>query len=147
MVKHTEAKRGFVLLPRRWVVGRSIGWAARFRRLARDHERLADTLASLHYVAFVCLMLSRTVSLLFRFITGSSGSYIDVAPLSLKPPSSVCIVKVGMRCLKSFSRASSRSTQNCEPGSKHHAGLRLGMDETLIPPKRPSVSPYGPAMK
>lgn len=68
VVKHTEAKRGFVLLPRRWVVERSIGWAARFRRLARDYERLADTLASLHYVAFVCLMLGRTVSLL------SSGS-------------------------------------------------------------------------
>jgi transposase len=68
VVKHTEAKRGFVLLPRRWVMERSIGWAARFRRLARDYERLADTLASLHYVAFVCLMLGRTVSLL------SSGS-------------------------------------------------------------------------
>ena len=43
VVKHTEAKRGFVLLPRRWVVERSIGWAARFRRLARDYERLAQT--------------------------------------------------------------------------------------------------------
>lgn len=34
-VKHTEAKRGFVLLPPRWVVERSFAWAARFRRLAR----------------------------------------------------------------------------------------------------------------
>ncbi len=41
VVKHTEAKRGFVLLPRRWVVERSFAWAARFRRLARDYERLA----------------------------------------------------------------------------------------------------------
>ena len=32
VVKHTEAKRGFVLLPRRWVVERSFAWAARFRR-------------------------------------------------------------------------------------------------------------------
>lgn len=40
VVKHTEAKRGFVLLPRRWVVERSFEWAARFRRLARDYERL-----------------------------------------------------------------------------------------------------------
>ena len=31
-----EAKRGFVLLPRRWVVERSFAWTARFRRLARD---------------------------------------------------------------------------------------------------------------
>jgi transposase len=63
VVKHTEAKKGFVLLPRRWVVERSFGWAARFRRLARDYERLSETLAGLHYVAFVCLMLSNTVSL------------------------------------------------------------------------------------
>jgi transposase len=48
VVKHPEAKRGFVLLPRRWVVERSFAWAARFRRLARDYERLATTLAGYH---------------------------------------------------------------------------------------------------
>lgn len=37
VVKHTEAKRGFIL-PRRWMVERSFAWAARFRRLARDYE-------------------------------------------------------------------------------------------------------------
>ena len=57
VVKLPEAKRGFVLLPRRWVVERSFGWLARFRRLARDYERLAATLAGLHFVAFACLML------------------------------------------------------------------------------------------
>jgi len=57
VVKHHEAKRGFVLLPRRWVVERSFGWAARFRRLARDYERLAKTLAGYHWLAFVLLML------------------------------------------------------------------------------------------
>lgn len=62
VVKHPEAKRGFVLLPRRWVVERSFAWAARFRRLARDYERLADTLANLHYVAFACLMLARLLA-------------------------------------------------------------------------------------
>ncbi len=41
VVKLEEAKRGFVLLPRRWVVERSFAWAARFRRLAKDYERLA----------------------------------------------------------------------------------------------------------
>jgi transposase len=45
VVKHTEAKRGFVLLPRRWVVERSFGWLGCFHRLARDYERLAETLA------------------------------------------------------------------------------------------------------
>jgi len=58
VVKHTEVKRGFVLLPRRWVVERSFAWAARFRRLARDYERLAETLAALHYLAFAILMLA-----------------------------------------------------------------------------------------
>jgi transposase len=57
VVKHTEAKRGFVLLPRRWVVERSFAWAARFRRLARDYERLATTLAGYHWLAFALLML------------------------------------------------------------------------------------------
>ena len=61
VIKHTEAKRGFVLLPRRWVVERSFAWAARFRRLARDYERLPQTLAGLHYLAFVCLMLANAV--------------------------------------------------------------------------------------
>ncbi len=57
VVKHHQAKHGFVLLPRRWVVERSFGWAARFRRLARDYERLATTLAGYHWLAFALLML------------------------------------------------------------------------------------------
>ena len=57
VVKHHEAKRGFVLLPRRWVVERSFAWAARFRRLARDYERLSSTLAAYHWLAFATLML------------------------------------------------------------------------------------------
>jgi transposase len=57
VVKHHEAKRGFVLLPRRWVVERSFAWAARFRRLARDYERLSATLAGYHWLAFAMLIL------------------------------------------------------------------------------------------
>jgi transposase len=57
VIKHHQAKRGFVLLPRRWVVERSFAWAARFRRLARDYERLSTTLAGYHWLAFVILML------------------------------------------------------------------------------------------
>jgi len=59
VVKLPDAKKGFVLLPRRWVVERSFAWAARFRRLARDYERLPQTLAGLHFVAFAILMLTR----------------------------------------------------------------------------------------
>lgn len=66
VVKHTQAKRGFVLLPRRWVVERSFAWAARFRRLARDYERLSRTLAGFHYFAFACLMLANLFKLLNR---------------------------------------------------------------------------------
>jgi transposase len=64
VVKLPEAKRGFVLLPRRWVVERSFGWLARFRRLVRDYERLPDTLKGLHFLAFAILMLSRFFQLL-----------------------------------------------------------------------------------
>lgn len=62
VVKHTEAKRGFVLLPKRWVVERSFAWAARFRRLARDYERLAETLAGYHWLAFALLMLKAVLA-------------------------------------------------------------------------------------
>ena len=61
VVKLPDAKRGFVLLPRRWVVERSFAWTTRFRRLVRDYERLPETLVGMHYVAFACLMLSRVV--------------------------------------------------------------------------------------
>jgi transposase len=61
VVKHPGAKKGFVLLPRRWVVERSFAWAARFRRQAKDYERLPETVAGLHFVAFTCLMLHRAV--------------------------------------------------------------------------------------
>ncbi len=57
VIKLAEAKKGFVLLPRRWVVERSFGWLNRFRRLATDYERLPETLAGLHFVIFAVLML------------------------------------------------------------------------------------------
>ena len=59
VVKHAEAKKGFVLLPRRWVVERTFGWLGRFRRLARDYERLAQTLTAYHWVAFLGILLGR----------------------------------------------------------------------------------------
>jgi transposase len=61
VIKLPEAKKGFVLLPKRWVVERSFAWMARFRRLARDFERLPETLAGLHFLAFALLMLRRLV--------------------------------------------------------------------------------------
>jgi transposase len=64
VVSLPEAKKGFVLLPRRWVVERSFAWATRFRRLAKDYERLPATVVGLHFVAFACLMLHRAIPLL-----------------------------------------------------------------------------------
>ncbi len=57
VVRLPEAKRGFVLLPRRWVVERSFAWATRFCRLVKDYEGYASAPAGLHLVAFLCLML------------------------------------------------------------------------------------------
>lgn len=59
VVKHTEAKKGFILLPRRWVVERTFAWLGRFRRLARDYERLAETLVGWHWLAMLTLLLTQ----------------------------------------------------------------------------------------
>jgi transposase len=64
VVKLPAAKRGFVLLPRRWVVERSFAWSGRFRRLTRDYERLHTTLAGFHYVAFALLALKAALPIL-----------------------------------------------------------------------------------
>ena len=66
VVKLSEAKKGFVLLPRRWVVERSFGWLNRFRRLTRDYERLASTLEGMHLLAFACIMMQRAAKLLME---------------------------------------------------------------------------------
>jgi transposase len=68
VVEHEEAKRGFVLLPKRWVVERDFAWASRFRRLVNDYERLPETAAGLHFVAFACLFLQQATGIL---VTGS----------------------------------------------------------------------------
>jgi len=39
IVKRSDTARGFVLLPRRWVVERTLGWLIQHRRLARDYEQ------------------------------------------------------------------------------------------------------------
>jgi transposase len=64
VVRHEEAKRGFVLLPRRWVVERDFAWASRFRRLAKDYERPPATLAGLRFVVFACLFLQQAIGIL-----------------------------------------------------------------------------------
>lgn len=64
VVKLPAVKRGFVLLPRRWVVERDFGWMSRFRRLARDQERLAEVLKGFHLIAFIMLMWKQALPVL-----------------------------------------------------------------------------------
>ena len=64
VVMLSDAKRGFVLLPRRWVVERDFAWMSRFRRLARDQERLAEVLKGFHLVAFTMLMWKQAFAVL-----------------------------------------------------------------------------------
>jgi transposase len=66
VVKLPTAKHGFVLLPRRWVVERSFAWMSRFRRLARDYERLSETLVGLHFIAFAMLMAQRFITFMVQ---------------------------------------------------------------------------------
>lgn len=66
VVKLPTAKRGFVLLPRRWVVERSFAWTTRFRRLARDYERLSETLVGLHFLAFAILLAKRFIDFMVQ---------------------------------------------------------------------------------
>lgn len=67
VIKLPEAKKGFVLLPKRWAVAPrgdpSFAWTVHFRRLAHDYERLPETLAGLHFLAFAILMLKNAVHL------------------------------------------------------------------------------------
>lgn len=59
VVKPAEAKKGFMLSPKRWVVERSFALATLCRRLVKDDVRYAQTLEGLHVAAFACLMLRR----------------------------------------------------------------------------------------
>lgn len=68
VVKLPQAKKGFVLLPRRWVVERSFAWTARFRRLARDFERVPETLRGLHFLAFAILMLPHVINTIAQLL-------------------------------------------------------------------------------
>ncbi len=63
IVKRTELHR-FVVLPKRWVVERSFAWIARNRRLARDFERYARTVAAFVRLAMIRIMLRRLTRLI-----------------------------------------------------------------------------------
>lgn len=59
IVKRSDDRKGFVVLPKRWIVERTFAWLGRYRRLSKDYEALPETSEALIYVAMIHLMLRR----------------------------------------------------------------------------------------
>ncbi len=59
IVERPIAATGFEVLPKRWIVERTFAWISRNRRLARDFERYARTVAAFIRLAMIRLMLKR----------------------------------------------------------------------------------------
>jgi transposase len=59
IIKRSDIAKGFVVLPKRWVVERTLAWISRNRRLARDFERYASTVAAFVRLAMIRIMLRR----------------------------------------------------------------------------------------
>ena len=59
IVKRSDTAKGFVLLPKRWIVERTFGWLGRCRRLAKDFENLTRTQAAFVILAMIRLMVRR----------------------------------------------------------------------------------------
>lgn len=59
IVKRPEGSKGFVLLPRRWVVERTFGWLSHYRVLSKDYEVLPRNSEAVVYVAMIHLMVRR----------------------------------------------------------------------------------------
>jgi transposase len=59
IVKRSDDTKGFTVLPRRWVVERTLGWLTGNRRLVRDYERRADTHEAMTTIAMIALMSRR----------------------------------------------------------------------------------------
>lgn len=59
IVKRPEGAKGFVVLPRRWVVERTFGWFNRYRRLSKDYEFHTETSEAMIYVVMIHIMARR----------------------------------------------------------------------------------------
>ena len=62
IVERSPTAVGFEVLPKRWIVERTFAWLSRFRRLARDFERYARTVAAFIHLAMIRIMLKRLVA-------------------------------------------------------------------------------------
>ena len=59
IVRRIAGTSGFVVLPRRWVVERTLGWLGRWRRLSKDYEELPEVSEAMVKLAMIRLMLHR----------------------------------------------------------------------------------------
>src|SRR5947208_583554 len=59
VIRRLAGTKGFVLLPRRWVAERTLGWLGRWRRLAREYEELPEVSETMVKLAMIRLMLHR----------------------------------------------------------------------------------------
>jgi putative transposase len=59
IIKRSDQAKGFVLLPKRWVVERTFGWFGKYRRLSKDYEYLTASSEAMIYVAMIHLMVRR----------------------------------------------------------------------------------------
>ncbi len=59
VVLRPKEHKGFVLLPKRWVVERTFGWLMNCRRLTRDYEKLPETSETFIYLVMIRIMVRR----------------------------------------------------------------------------------------
>jgi len=59
VVKRTDQEKGFVVLPKRWVVERTFGWLGRYHRLSKDYERFPETSEAMIRMVMIHIMLRR----------------------------------------------------------------------------------------
>jgi putative transposase len=59
IIKRSDQAKGFVLLPKRWVVERTFGWCGKYRRLSKDYEYLTANSEAMIYAAMIHIMVRR----------------------------------------------------------------------------------------
>lgn len=59
IIKRSDVAKGFVVIPKRWIVERTFGWFNRYRRLSKDYELLMETSEAVIQVTMIHLMVRR----------------------------------------------------------------------------------------
>ncbi len=122
IVRLHQAKRGFVLLPRRWIVERSFAWATRCRRLVKDYERCASTLAAMHTITFAGFMPWVTAKIVLSVFTSQPDS---PSPGQNRAKKRNCILNSGgMAAVALCGRRPSFRNWRCAPASPPYSGSR-----------------------